>query len=123
MTSDHHEYYAAQEHLPPGCLLMAAPGGQTGKIDSYTRSRDLLHGGFVRIPAQYSKLAQQLRETISKPTSGGGMLISSPRCGGAHGDIASAAVLALASSYDDPTKLFGTSKMSDLLWRSQLFAA
>jgi hypothetical protein len=122
MTSDFHEYYAALEHLPPGVLLTAAPGGQTGKIDAYTRSRDLLHGGFVRIPAQYSRLGQQLRETISKPTSGGGVLISSPRRGGSHGDVASACVLALASSYNDPTKLFGTAKMTDLLWRSQLFS-
>ena len=34
----------------------------------------------------------QLREVISKPTSGGGMSISSPRKKGGHGDLVSALV-------------------------------
>ena len=58
------------------------------------RVRALLHESKVRIPAGNRRLLQQLRQVVSKPTPGGQLTITSPRRGGAHGDLASAFVLA-----------------------------
>jgi hypothetical protein len=94
IRTDHHLIEAAREHMKSVGLL-AAPGGQTGKVDCYARAKDLLAQGRVRIPGQYRRIAQQLREIVSKPTPGGGLTLQAPRRGGAHGDIVSALVLAL----------------------------
>jgi hypothetical protein len=58
-------------------------------------AKTLIHGGHVRIPDN-ERLIRQLKEVEVRPTSGGGMSVSSPtwRTGG-HGDIVSALVLAL----------------------------
>lgn len=92
---DNHVLEPAREHLPAGMTLEACPGGQQGKIDTYTEARNIIHSGLLRIPVQYRRIAEQLREVVSKPTTGGGLIISSPRRGGSHGDLASALILAL----------------------------
>lgn len=93
---DQHEIEAAREHLPSGISLTECDGGQQGKIDTYTRVRDLLHAGKIHIPPQYQRLANQLRDVVKKPTTGGGVRIFSPHKGNVHGDIVSAFVLAVA---------------------------
>ncbi len=75
--------------------LYQAPGGQMGKARSYGVARELLHAGRIRIPSTLTRLAVQLGEVVSQPTTGGGLKITSPRRGGAHGDLVSAFVLAL----------------------------
>jgi hypothetical protein len=102
---DHHEIDAAREHLPPGVELVACEGGQQGKVDSYTRFRDLLHNGKIHIPPQYQRLANQLRDVAKKATSGGGMRIYSPHRNNVHGDIVSAAVLAVERAANSPISL------------------
>lgn len=92
---DHHELEAAREHLPEGVYLEACAGGQQGKIETYTRFRDLLHAGKIHIPPQYQRLANQLRDIVKRATPGGGIRIFSPHKGNVHGDIVSAAILAL----------------------------
>jgi len=91
---DHHCFHAAGEHATK-IALRACPGGQDGKLQTYARARDLLHSKRIVIPGQYRRLAQQLREVVSKPTAGGGLQITSPRRAGAHGDLVSAFVLAI----------------------------
>lgn len=71
----------------------AAPAGQTGKIEVYTKARTLLHQGLVRLP-KHDKLRGQLREVTARPTSTG-MTITSPRRKSGHGDLVSALTLAL----------------------------
>jgi hypothetical protein len=95
---DHHILEPAREHLPRGMTLDACEGGQQGKVNSYTNARNLIHSGLVRIPPQYRRIAEQLREVVAKPTSGGGLQISSPRRGGSHGDLASAFILGLEAA-------------------------
>lgn len=92
---DHHELEAAKEHLPDGVELLPCAGGQQGKVDSYTKLRDILHANRLKIPPQYQRVANQLRDVAKRPTPGGGVRIYSPHKGGVHGDIVSALVLAI----------------------------
>jgi len=96
LVTDHHYIESSREHLKRSrVMLIAAPGGIEGKIAVFTRAKSILHEGRLKIPAGQKRLIAQLREIVSKPTPGGGLTISSPRRGGAHGDVASAFVLAL----------------------------
>lgn len=90
---DHHLLTVAREMIQ-GVNLIAAPGGQTGKLETHRSAKDVLNAGAVKIPGAYRRLAAQLSDITSRPTSGGGLTISSPRRAGVHGDIASAFVLA-----------------------------
>jgi hypothetical protein len=106
---DQHEIEAAREHLPDDVSLVECVGGQQGKVDTYSKVRDLLHTKRIHIPPQYQRLANQLRDVIKKPTSGGGMRIYSPHKNNVHGDIVSAFVLAV-----DRVDLKATSIADDL---------
>jgi hypothetical protein len=111
--ADHHVLEPAREHLTDGVRLIACPGGIAGKEQVFMHARTLLLEGRLTIPAVYRRLIEQLRNVVSKPTSGGGLLITSPRRGGAHGDLVAALVLALHAArgrsnhvpmrYPDPT--------------------
>lgn len=92
---DHHVLHPAREHMAAGISLKAVAGGQAAKVERFVTVRSLLNEGRVRIPRTFVKLANQLREVLSKPASGGGLLITMPRRAGVHGDVASAFVLAL----------------------------
>jgi hypothetical protein len=95
--ADRHCEEAIREHLATHKLrLVPGPDGLAGKVETYTRVRALLHEGKIRLPPD-RKLINQLKAVTSKPTSGGSLSISSPRRDGAHGDIVSAFVLAVAS--------------------------
>lgn len=96
LMADGHYRMSAVEHLERhGMHFLSAPEGQGGKAESYTRTRVLLHGRRLEIPA-HAGLVRQLKEVTSKPTPGGGLSIKSPeKAGGGHGDLLSAVVLAL----------------------------
>lgn len=95
VVSDHFYIESVREHLAAAGLgLVAAPAGLTGKVETYTRVRALLHEGRIRIP-KHDRLIRQLREVQSRPTPGGALTITSPRRAGSHGDVASAFVLAV----------------------------
>ena len=79
--------------LPVG--LWPAPAGQTGKRDVFTLTKSLLHEGRLELSAKHTRLAQQLREVVARPTQGGGLSITSPRRSGSHGDLISALTLAV----------------------------
>lgn len=113
LTADGHYRESVREHLTAnGLVLQAAPEGQAGKVQMYTRARTLLHEGRVRLP-NHPRLLQQLRDVVARPTPGGGLQITSPRRSGVggHGDLVSAFVAALwrceqrASRPVDLTKL------------------
>lgn len=85
---------AVREHLEKQSLeLVAVPTGQAGKAQTYIELRNLVNDGRLRLP-DHPRLIAQLKAVTSRPTSGGGMSISSPRKGGAHGDLVSALVCA-----------------------------
>lgn len=96
VTADAHYGESIREHMQAaGVQLMAAPDGATGKAETYALARTLLHGGELRL-LRNERLARQLVEVTATPTSGGGISIQSPRWKtGGHGDIVSAAVLAI----------------------------
>lgn len=106
LVADRHYEEAIREHLGAhGLTLFAAADGLTGKVETYSRARALIHDGRVRLP-NHPRLISQLKAIVSKPTPGGGLSISSPRrANGGHGDLVSALVLALAalpSTYVEP---------------------
>jgi hypothetical protein len=70
-----------------------APGGQSGKIETHLAVKKILSERRARIPA--GKLPAQLKAITATQTSGGGLSIVSPRRAGAHGDLASAWILAV----------------------------
>lgn len=97
VIADRHYEEAIREHLGAHHLrLVPAPDGLAGKLETYTRARALIHERRVKLP-EHPRLLAQLKAVTSKPTPGGGLTISSPRRGGAHGDLVSAFVLALAA--------------------------
>jgi len=95
---DHHVLEPAREHMPRGVRLEPVSGGQDAKADRFATVRNLLNEERVRIPRRFIRLANQLREIVSRPTSAGGLQITLPRRAGVHGDIASAFVLALSEA-------------------------
>jgi hypothetical protein len=99
VLSDIHYRESVREHLTAhGLKLSSAPDGQSGKRTMYEKSRTLMNEGRLILPPSNSRLITQLRAVVSRPTPGGGMTISSPRRGGAHGDIVSALVAAVFAS-------------------------
>jgi hypothetical protein len=92
-----------------GLGLVALPNGAEGKAAQYVAARSLLREGKVKLP-NHARLLAQLKAVVAKPTSGGGLAISSQRrASGGHGDVASACVAALwrASSYRPPPDYAG----------------
>lgn len=95
VVSDIHYREAIRELLKDHDIdLISAPEGRYGKTESYARAKSMMHEGRVRIPCN-QKLIRQLKDIRSRPTTGGGMIIESPRRNGGHGDIVSAWVLAM----------------------------
>lgn len=98
LWADHHLLTEARQHLPSGFLLKPVPSGNEQKVRRYARAREHLQAGNVRIPAAFARLVAQLGVVVAKPQPGGGTSIVHPRLGGSHGDVAAAAVVALAMS-------------------------
>lgn len=105
---DIHYAEAIKESLTKhGLTFRAAPGGHQGKADTFGRARELIHAGRVRWSAGHARLTQQAREVISRPMPGGGLAIIQPRKkGSGHGDILSAAVLAIWAARERQNRMF-----------------
>jgi hypothetical protein len=96
VASDSHYRESLREHFrTAGLSLLEAENTNAGKVETYTAARDRMARGKVAIPAGQKRLLQQLREVMVKRETGGRTRIFSPRKNGAHGDVASAFVLAL----------------------------
>lgn len=98
LWADHHLLTEARQHLPQGFQLKPVPSGNEQKVRRYARARELFQAGSVRIPSAFARLVAQLGVVVAKPQPGGGTSIVHPRIGGSHGDVAAAAVVALAMS-------------------------
>lgn len=91
---DHHVLQPAREHLPKGITLNAVPGGQAAKNERFVMVRQAMKEGRLVIPSEFRRLRAQLADVYSKPLPGGGVQIFQRRKAGAHGDVASAFILA-----------------------------
>lgn len=93
IASDIHYAESAREAWGArGIGLVAIPGGQEGKGVMFSALRRRLNESTLKLP-RHSKLLQQLREVVGKPTPGGGFSIVQPRRGkSGHGDLVSALV-------------------------------
>lgn len=113
VAGDDHYREAVWEHLDAaGIDFLRAPAGADGKLRSYVKARQLMREGKVRLPDD-ELLIRQLRAVVSRPTSGGGMTLSSPEDrDGRHGDVVSALVLALWQAHGaevvEPPAPYGT---------------
>jgi hypothetical protein len=94
---DGHYSESAREHLAQAKIqFRTTPGGQAGKVETYTRAQQALNERRVSLP-DWPKLLQQFRDVQARPVSGGGMSITHPRRAGAgHGDVCAAAIVGLA---------------------------
>jgi hypothetical protein len=95
LICDSHYVESVREHVEPFRVhLFPAPSGAQGKLDVHVAARELIYEKKIRIP-RIPRLLLQLKGLISRPVPGGGMRIEFPRRRGlAHGDIASAFMLA-----------------------------
>lgn len=97
--ADHHLVDPAREWAQPlGIRIQAIKGGAEEKAAQYIQLRQAMREDRVRIPARHVRLIQQLRAVRARPLPGGGLKIDTPVRGGAHGDIASAFVIAHAKT-------------------------
>jgi hypothetical protein len=93
VIADLHYIETVREHTDGLSLTLAeAPADN---VLPYIAMRTAMKEGKLRISRQHGKLLAQLKEVVGKPTSGGRISISSPRKNGTHGDLVSAAVLAV----------------------------
>lgn len=93
VTADGHYREAIVEHLGSICFADAPAAPH----EAFVRARTLMREGRVRLPRN-ERLLRQLREVEARPLPGGGMSIHMPRWRtGGHGDLAQAAILAIAS--------------------------
>ena len=60
-------------------------------------ARELFHERRIALPDD-ARLLREVKSVVSKPTTGGGLAISSPCVAGSHGDLCSALVLAMWAS-------------------------
>jgi hypothetical protein len=96
IATDQHYQESVREHVAEvGIGLLNVPGGNAGKCEVFSRSRELIHVDQVRWSEGHHRLTRQVREVVGKPLPGGLISISSPRKRGDHGDAAHALCLAL----------------------------
>lgn len=78
--------------------IEARPEGNEAKFDTHVVLREAFRDRRIKLP-RHARLLSQLRSVTAKPVPGGTWRISTPRrVGQAHGDIASACVLAAWSA-------------------------
>lgn len=103
VVGDQHYAESAREACAnAGLVFIDGPAGAEGKAEAYTATKRPLHEGEVDLGGN-DTLRSQLRETQSRPLSGGGVSITTPEKrtveGGVvmqpHGDVGSAFVLAM----------------------------
>lgn len=101
MSADSHQREQARRYADElGVTIEAAPEGRDAKWETYATVRRLLAEGRLVLPED-ARLAAQLRAIRSRPMSGGGYKVTSPRrAGQGHGDLVSALVLAVAAAHN-----------------------
>jgi hypothetical protein len=99
IVADGHYREAFKEALAANSMsIVDAPEGTRGKHDMFARVRAMLQEGRVELPSDKitSRLIQQAKMIVGRPTSGGGINIRVPRkVGLGHGDLVSSWVTAL----------------------------
>lgn len=95
LHSDHHVLDPAREHLREGFSLQPVDASTRARTERFVVVRSLFNEDRIRIPACYSKLAQQLRDVVVKASSGGVLQIVLRSRGQAHSDLAAAFVIAV----------------------------
>jgi len=100
LWADQYALEPAREHATKHSLrIEPMPNGQAAKAEAFTRVKQLIHAGLLKVHPQHERLIRQLGEVIAAPTAGGGLKITSPRRdserGGEHGDLVSALVAAV----------------------------
>ena len=99
IISDGHYRESVKEHLQEnGLALVDAPEGMTGKQETFSRVRSVLHDGLIELPKSelVTRLVAQAKLVTAKAAPGGGLSIKIPRkVGLGHGDLVSAWVLAV----------------------------
>ena len=96
MADAHYRETLDEELAKSGLSYVPAPAGAEGKAACHMYAKTLLHQGRIRLPP-HKRLIEQMKQLVGKPTSGGGLSLSSPRAAtGGHGDILSALVLAIS---------------------------
>ena len=95
IVADNHYRQAIVEGLQPhGLKLIAAPSGKAGKATVYLVTKQRMNAGELVLP-NHQRLIAQFRSVTQRPAEGGGFTVISPRRSGGHGDIVSAAALAI----------------------------
>lgn len=130
ITADGHSKASVTEHLlEHGIAFVEAPSSRPKIAETYTKVRDLLLAGKLILPTAdgdpddpkvrvRQRFLRQLKETVATPLAGGGIKISHPRVAGSHGDLVSAAVLAVdALSSVDADFSAGGGRRFDGAWR------
>lgn len=109
IVADGHYRESFKEALAAQSMaLVDAPTGLTGKQDSFSRCRAVLHEGLVLFPKSEltNRLIQQAKLVTAKAAPGGGLTIKTPRKAGlGHGDLVSSWVVAIHQlAYRQPKK-------------------
>lgn len=105
---DNHYIESAREGLGKlGVRVVTVPAGADGKVNVHLAVKRLLAEGNLRLP-DHPRLIAQLKAIRSRPLPGGALKITAPTKGRAHGDVASAAILAVYAAMK--TKSVGRSR-------------
>ncbi len=131
IVADGHAKASVQEILlTHGVTFVDAPSSRPQIAASYTKFRDLLVSGKLILPSAdgdpddpkvrvRARFLKQLKDTVATPLPGGGLKISHPRVAGSHGDLVSAAVLAVhAANSVEASFLSGGARRFDRSWHS-----
>jgi hypothetical protein len=99
VLADAHYLDRVLEHASrEGLSLLGSMDGDAGRSDAHVKAKSALGERLAELP-NHPRLLKQLREIIGVPTSGGGVSIKSPQWKtGEHGDLASPAILVIAST-------------------------
>jgi hypothetical protein len=94
VLDSHQIDFASEAFQRAGIVVVEAPSGNEGKVESYMQTRTALDETRLSLPPD-ERLLGQLKRVVSKPQPGGGLAITSPlRADMSHGDLVSALVLA-----------------------------
>jgi hypothetical protein len=96
MHGDRHYLESVREHLEgTGVAFVPIEGGTEARVKLYQAGRAGIEEGRVILP-DVPRLVSQLKEISAKPLPGGGWSIKHARRGSSHGDLAAAAIIAIA---------------------------
>lgn len=95
ITDGHYEEAIKEQLGKFGLHIIPAPANESGKSETYVRTKSVLHEGLCEIPDDL-RFKNQLKMVRGIPKAGGGISIKTPRRAGmGHGDLVSSWVLAV----------------------------